>query len=316
VNADAPIFVAGSLGLVGSAIVRRLRLAGFQNLVLRDRNELDLTRQSAVERFFEEIRPEYVFLAAAKVGGILANSRFPAEFIRDNLAIQTNVIDAAYRNGTRKLLFLGSSCIYPKHAPQPMQEDSVLAGPLEPTNEWYAVAKIAGLKMCQAYRRQYGFKAICAMPTNLYGPADNFSLENSHVLPALLRKFHEAKEKNASEVTVWGTGKPRREFLHVDDLADACLFLMEKYDDERLINVGWGRDQTIAELAATIARIVGFSGSLRFDSSKPDGPPRKLLDTTRLATLGWVPRIELETGIRSTYAWFLKNRGTLNREQA
>ena len=315
-NADAPIFVAGSLGLVGSAIVRRLRLAGFQNLVLRDRNELDLTRQSAVERFFEEIRPEYVFLAAAKVGGILANSRFPAEFIRDNLAIQTNVIDAAYRNGTRKLLFLGSSCIYPKHAPQPMQEDSVLAGPLEPTNEWYAVAKIAGLKMCQAYRRQYGFKAICAMPTNLYGPADNFSLENSHVLPALLRKFHEAKEKNASEVTVWGTGKPRREFLHVDDLADACLFLMEKYDDERLINVGWGRDQTIAELAATIARIVGFSGSLRFDSSKPDGPPRKLLDTTRLATLGWVPRIELETGIRSTYAWFLKNRGTLNREQA
>ena len=306
-NADAPIFVAGHLGLVGSAIVRRLRLAGFQNLVLRERDELDLTRQSAVESFFEEIRPEYVFLAAGKVGGIVANSNFPAEFIRDNLEIQTNVVDAAYRNGTRKLLYLGSSCIYPKSAPQPMHADSLLTGPLEPTNEWYAVAKIAGLKMCQAYRRQYGFNAICAMPTNLYGPGDNFSLENSHVLPALLRKFHQAKEKGATEVEVWGTGRPRREFLHVDDLADACLFLMERYNDEALINVGCGRDQTIAELAATIARVVGFSGSLRFDSSKPDGTPRKLLDTTRLATLGWVPRIELETGIRSTYAWFLEN---------
>ena len=310
-NADAPIFVAGHRGLAGAAIVRRLRVGGFQNLLLRDRTELDLTRQSAVERFFGEIRPEYVFLAAARVGGILANSSYPAEFLRDNLAIQTNVIDAAYRNGARQLLFLGSSCMYPKHAPQPMPEDCLLTGPLEPTNEWYAIAKIAGLKMCQAYRRQYGFNALCAMPTNLYGPGDNFSLENSHVLPALLRKIHEAKENGATEVEVWGTGKPRREFLHVDDLADACLFLMEEYDDGRLINVGWGRDQTIAELAATIARVVGFSGSLRFDSSKPDGTPRKLLDTTRLATLGWVPRIGLETGIRSTYAWFLENRSTL-----
>jgi GDP-L-fucose synthase len=310
-NADAPIFVAGHRGLVGAAIVHRLRVAGFQNLVLRDRTELDLTRQSAVERFFGEVRPEYVFLAAAKVGGILPNNSYPAEFLRDNLAIQTNVIDAAYRNGARKLLFLGSSCIYPKHAPQPMPEDCLLTGPLEPTNEWYAIAKVAGLKMCQAYRRQYGFTAICAMPTNLYGPGDNFSLQNSHVLPALLRKFHEAKEKRATEVEVWGTGKPRREFLHVDDLADACLFLMEKYDDERLINVGWGRDQTIAELAATIARVVEFTGSLRFDSSKPDGTPRKLLDTTRLAALGWVPRIELEAGIRSTYTWFVENRATL-----
>jgi GDP-L-fucose synthase len=310
-NADAPVFVAGHRGLVGAAIVRRLRVAGFQNLVLRDRTELDLTRQSAVERFFAEVRPEYVFLAAARVGGILANNSYPAEFLRDNLAIQTNIIDAAYRNGARQLLFLGSSCMYPKHAPQPMPEACLLTGPLEPTNEWYAIAKIAGLKMCQAYRRQYGFTAICAMPTNLYGPGDNFSLQNSHVLPALLRKVHDAKEKGATEVEVWGTGKPRREFLHVDDLADACLFLMEKYDDERLINVGWGRDQTIAELAATIARIVAFSGSVRFDSSKPDGAPRKLLDTTRLTALGWAPRIELEAGIRSTYAWFLENRGTL-----
>jgi GDP-L-fucose synthase len=310
-NADAPVFVAGHRGLVGAAIARRLRLAGFQNLVLRDRTELDLTRQSAVERFFAQVRPECVFLAAARVGGILANNSYPAEFLRDNLAIQTNVIDAAYRNGARHLLFLGSSCMYPKHAPQPMPEDCLLTGPLEPTNEWYAIAKIAGLKMCQAYRRQYGFTAICAMPTNLYGPGDNFSFQNSHVLPALLRKIHDAKEEGATEVEVWGTGKPRREFLHVDDLADACLFLMEKYDDERLINVGWGRDQTIAELAGTIARIVGFSGSVRFDSSKPDGTPRKLLDTRRLTALGWAPRIGLEAGIRSTYAWFLENRGTL-----
>jgi GDP-L-fucose synthase len=296
---------------VGSAIVRRLRAGGFHNMVLRDRAELDLTRQGAVERFFAEARPEYVFFAAAKVGGILANNSYPAEFIQDNLVIQTNIIDSAYRNGARKLLFLGSSCIYPKFAPQPMPEDCLLTGPLEPTNEWYAIAKIAGLKMCQAYRRQYGFNAISAMPTNLYGPGDNFSLKNAHVLPALLRKIHEAKEAGAAEVEVWGTGKPRREFLHVDDLADACLFLMQNYDGDGWVNVGWGRDETIAELADTLRRVIGFEGALRFDTSKPDGTPRKLLDTTRLTELGWSPKIGLETGIRSTYEWFLNHRDSL-----
>ena len=308
---ESSIFVAGHRGLVGSAIVRRLQAAGLHNLVLRDRQELNLTRQSAVEDFFAQTRPEYVFFAAAKVGGILANDSYPAEFLQDNLVIQTNIIDAAYRTGTRKLLFLGSSCIYPKHAPQPMPEDCLLTGPLEPTNEWYAIAKIAGLKMCQAYRKQYGFNAISAMPTNLYGPGDNFSLKNSHVLPALLRKVHEAKEAGATQVEVWGTGTPRREFLHVDDLADACLFLMEHYDGDGWVNVGWGRDETIAELADTIRRVVGFTGSLRFDSSKPDGTPRKLLDTSRLAALGWAPKIGLEAGIRSTYEWFLNNRSAL-----
>jgi len=307
-NPESTIFVAGHRGLVGSAIVRRLRTGGFRNLVLRERRELDLTRQSAVESFFSEARPQYVFFAAAKVGGILANDSYPAEFLQDNLVIQTNIIDAAYRSGARKLLFLGSSCIYPKHAPQPIPEDSLLTGPLEPTNEWYAIAKIAGLKMCQAYRRQYGFNAISAMPTNLYGPGDNFSLQTSHVLPALLRKIHDAKERGLSEVEVWGTGKPRREFLHVDDLADACVFLMQNYDGEGWINVGWGRDETIAELAQTISRVVGFTGKLCFDTSKPDGTPRKLLDTSRLTALGWSPRIELEAGIRSTYEWFLNNR--------
>ena len=310
-NPESSIFVAGHRGLVGSAIVRRLRAGGFRNLVLRDRSELNLTRQSAVEDFFADVRPEYVFFAAAKVGGILANDSFPAEFLQDNLVIQTNIIDAAYRSGTRKLLFLGSSCIYPKHAPQPMPEDCLLTGPLEPTNEWYAIAKIAGLKMCQAYRRQYGFNAISAMPTNLYGPGDNFSLKSSHVLPALLRKVHEAKEAGAAEVEVWGTGKPRREFLHVDDLADACVFLMRNYDGDGWVNVGWGRDETIAELADTIRRAVGFAGALRFDTSKPDGTPRKLLDTTRLTALGWSPKIGLEAGIRSTYEWFLNNRASL-----
>jgi GDP-L-fucose synthase len=310
-NPESSIFVAGHRGLVGSAIVRHLRAAGMRNLVLRDRNELNLTRQSAVEQFFADVRPEYVFFAAAKVGGILANDSFPAEFLQENLVIQTNIIDAAYRSGTRKLLFLGSSCIYPKHAPQPMPEECLLTGPLEPTNEWYAIAKIAGLKMCQAYRKQYGFNAISAMPTNLYGPGDNFSLKSSHVLPALLRKVHEAKEAGASEVEVWGTGKPRREFLHVDDLADACVFLMRNYDGEGWVNVGWGRDETIAELADTIRRVVGFGGALRFDESKPDGTPRKLLDTTRLTALGWSPKIGLEVGIRSTYEWFLNNRSSL-----
>lgn len=304
---DASIFVAGHRGLVGSAIVRRLNAAGFSRTILRDRRELDLTDQAAVNAFFAGVRPEFVFLAAARVGGILANDTYPAEFLRDNLAIQTNVIDAAYRHGTKKLLFLGSSCIYPKAAPQPMTEECLLTGPLEPTNEWYAIAKIAGLKMCQAYRRQYGFDAIAAMPTNLYGPGDNFSLEKSHVLPALMRKFHEARERGAAEVEVWGTGKPRREFLHVDDLADACLFLMQNYADDKWINVGWGRDETIAELAATISRTVGFRGSVRFDESKPDGAPRKLLDVSRLSALGWSPRITLEEGIRSLYQWFLAN---------
>ena len=310
-NPGSSIFVAGHRGLVGSAIVRRLAAGGFRNLVLRDRQELDLTRQDAVERFFAASQPEYVFLAAAKVGGILANNSYPAQFLQDNLVIQSNLIDAAWRNGTRKLLFLGSSCIYPKHAPQPMPEDCLLTGPLEPTNEWYAIAKIAGLKMCQAYRRQYGFDAISAMPTNLYGPGDNFSLQNSHVLPALLRKIHTAKEAGAAEVEVWGTGMPRREFLHVDDLADACLFLMQNYQGESWVNVGWGRDETIAELADTIRRVVGFEGALRFDTSKPDGTPRKLLDTRRLTELGWAPKIGLEAGIRSTYDWFLNNLASL-----
>jgi GDP-L-fucose synthase len=311
VNPEARIFVAGHRGLVGSALERRLRARGFDNLVLRSRSELDLTRQNAVERFFAEVRPEYVFLAAARVGGILANNSYPAEFLQTNLAIQNNVIDAAWRNGTRKLLFLGSSCIYPKLAPQPMTEECLLSGPLEPTNEAYAIAKIAGLKLCQAYRRQYGFNAICAMPTNLYGPGDNFSVEDSHVLPALLRRFHEAKEGGAAEVVLWGSGQPRREFLYVDDLADACLFLMEHYADQRPINVGWGRDLTIAELAETVARVVGFPGTMRYDASKPDGTPRKLLDTTRLTALGWTPRTELAAGIRATYEWFLNNRSQL-----
>ncbi|HJO35299.1 MAG TPA: GDP-L-fucose synthase, partial [Gammaproteobacteria bacterium] len=260
--AEAPIFVAGHRGLVGSAIVRRLARAGFTNLLLRSRQELDLTRQDAVLAFFAEQRPAYVFLAAARVGGIHANDTYPADFIRDNLQIQTNVIDAAWRHGVAKLLFLGSSCIYPKHAPQPMPEDCLLTGPLEPTNEWYAVAKIAGIKMCQAYRRQYGFNAISLMPTNLYGPGDNFDLATSHVLPALIRKFHEAKVSGADHVTMWGTGTPRREFLHVDDLADACLFLMQRYEEAGIINVGVGEDISIRELAALVAEVVGFSGEI------------------------------------------------------
>jgi len=301
---SAPIFIAGHRGLVGSALVRRLRDAGFNNLLVGDRRQLDLTRQVAVETFFEAHRPEYVFLAAAKVGGILANNNFPAEFIRDNLAIQTNVIDAAYRHGVKKLLFLGSSCIYPKHAPQPMKEDSLLTGPLESTNEWYAIAKIAGLKMCQAYRRQYGFNAISVMPTNLYGPGDNFDLNSSHVLPALIRKFHDAKQLHKPSVELWGTGTPRREFLHVDDLADACVYLMQHYEDESLINVGWGEDVTIKELANIIATAVNYEGALTFDTSKPDGTPRKLLDTTKLNSLGWNPRVKLADGILQTYQWY------------
>lgn len=310
-NKSARVFVAGHRGLVGSAIVRKLRGEGFENLILRASAELDLRSQSAVEGFFQAQRPEYVFLAAAKVGGILANDSYPAEFIRDNLQIQTNVIDSAYRSGVKKLLFLGSSCIYPKHAAQPMPESCLLTGSLESTNEWYAVAKIAGLKLCQAFRRQFGFNAITAMPTNLYGPGDNFDLRNSHVLPALIRKFHDAKERGDASAMIWGTGTPRREFLHVDDLADACLFLMQRYEAEAPVNVGWGEDVSIGELAELIRAIVGFSGELRFDTSKPDGTPRKLLDVSRLNTLGWVPKISLQQGVAATYQWFLANQPDL-----
>jgi len=310
-NDGARVYVAGHRGLVGAAIVRRLERAGFSNLILRTHAELDLRSQAAVDAFFAAERPEYVYLAAARVGGIHANNSYPADFIRDNLQIQTNVIDAAWRNGTQKLLFLGSSCIYPKLAPQPLHEDSLLTGPLEPTNQWYAIAKIAGIKTCEAYRRQHGFDAISAMPTNLYGPGDNFSLENSHVLPALMRKFHEAKTSGAAEVVVWGTGSPRREFLYVDDLADAALFLMRNYSAGELVNVGCGQDLTILELAQTVAEVVGFQGRLRFDASKPDGTPRKLLDVSRLSALGWKAQVPLRDGLERTYRWYLEHQGDL-----
>jgi len=304
----APIFVAGHRGLVGSAITRALRSEGYTNLLLRTRDELDLTSQTAVDGFFRRERPQYVFLAAARVGGILANNNYPAEFIHDNLAIQLNVIGAAHRHQPAKLLFLGSSCIYPKFATQPIREEYLLTGLLEPTNEPYAIAKIAGLKMIEAYRRQYGFNGICLMPTNLYGPGDNFDLNNSHVLPALIRRFHEAKLAAAPSVTVWGTGSPRREFLHVDDLAAASLFLMRNYDSPDIVNVGCGQDVTIRELAGMVKTATGYQGDLVFDASKPDGTPRKLLDVSRLTALGWSPRISLDEGIRSTYEWFLANR--------
>lgn len=310
-NKTDAIFVAGHGGLVGGAIVRALTAQGFGNLLLQKRSELDLTRAVDVDAFFASRHPAVVFLAAAKVGGILANDSHPAEFIRENLQIQTNVIDCAQRHGVRKLVFLGSSCIYPRLAPQPMREEYLLTGPLEPTNEWYAIAKIAGIKMCQAYRKQYGFSAISVMPTNLYGPGDNFSLTDSHVLPALLRKFHEAKVARQGEVTLWGTGTPRREFLHVDDLASALLFLAQRYDSAELINLGVGTDISIAELARLIGRIVGFEGRIVLDTSKPDGTPRKLLDVSKLHGLGWRASIALEEGIASTYAWFLENRAHL-----
>jgi GDP-L-fucose synthase len=300
------VFVAGHRGLVGSALIRRLKNEPSIELVLRTRAELDLTDQAAVRAFFERERPEQVYLAAARVGGILANDTRPAEFIQDNLVIQSNVIDAAYRHGARKLLFLGSSCIYPKHAQQPMREDCLLTGPLEPTNEWYAIAKIAGLKTCQAYRKQYGFDAICAMPTNLYGPGDNFDLAGSHVLPALIRKFSEAVKSAAAEVEIWGTGQPRREFLHVDDLADACVFLMRNYSDHPPVNVGWGEDVSIRELAELVAEVTGFRGSLRFDTSKPDGTSRKLLDVSCMSAMGWKARVRLAQGVRSTVEWYLR----------
>ena len=310
---DASIYVAGHGGLVGAALVRRLTAGGATRLILRSHAELDLRRQSEVEGFFAEQRPQYVFLAAAKVGGIEANRSLPAQFMRDNLQIQTNVIDAAQRHGTRKLLFLGSSCIYPRDARQPLTEDSLLTGALEPTNEWYAIAKIAGMKMCQAYRREFGFDAISAMPTNLYGPGDNFSPTNSHVLAALMRKCVEARLGHAGSVEVWGTGTPRREFLHVDDLADACVYLMDHYSEEAPINIGCGHDLSIAELARRIAAVVGFTGELRFDPTRPDGTPRKLLDVSRLTALGWQPRISLEAGLASTCEWYRTHRQQLRQ---
>jgi len=301
---DAKIYVAGHRGMVGSAILRRLERDGYHRLITRTRKELDLLNQAAVGEFFASERPEYVFLAAARVGGIQANNSFPAEFLYENLAIETNVIHAAWRAGARKLLFLGSSCIYPRLAPQPMKEEHLLTGPLEETNQWYAVAKIAGLKMVQAYRRQYGFSGISVMPTNLYGPGDNFDLETSHVLPALIRKFHEAKLRGRPAVTVWGSGNPRREFLHVDDLAAATVFLMESYDGEEIVNAGCGADLSIRELAELVREVVGYAGEIAFDTTKPDGTPRKLLDVGKLMALGWKPRISLREGIAGTYEWF------------
>jgi GDP-L-fucose synthase len=303
-NDDSRIFIAGHSGLVGSAIRRMCEASGFRRLILKPHRELDLRDQAAVNGFFAAQRPEYVFLAAARVGGIHANDSLPADFIRDNLLIAANVIDAAYRNGTEKLLFLGSSCIYPRLAPQPLREEYLLSGPLEPTNEPYAIAKLAGLRMCQAYRRQYGFNAISVLPTNLYGPCDNFDLETSHVVPALIRKLHEGRTAGAPAVTVWGSGTPRREFLHVDDLAQACLFLMQRYAGEQPVNIGWGTDITIKELAQTLSRVIGFEGRLEFDPTKPDGTPRKVLDVSRLTELGWRARIALEYGLTSTYHWY------------
>jgi GDP-L-fucose synthase len=303
-NLDSPIYVAGHRGLVGSAIVRRLQTEGATNLILRTHYELDLVDQAAVEAFFAAEHPEYVFLAAAKVGGIHANSTYPADFIRDNLAIQTNVIHSAWKYGSRKLLFLGSSCIYPRDCPQPIKEEYLLTGPLEPTNEWYAIAKIAGLKMCQAYRRQYGFNAIVAMPTNLYGPGDNYHLDNSHVVAALIRRIYDAKTIAAPRVVIWGTGTPLREFLHVEDLADAAVFLMRQYNDEGLINVGSGQEVSIAELASAIASAVDYKGELVFDTSRPDGTPRKRLNIKRLEALGWQARIALKPGLEQTISAF------------
>jgi GDP-L-fucose synthase len=312
---DARIYVAGDRGLVGSALVRALRKAGYENLILRSHGELDLIDERAVAAFFAAERPEYVFLAAAKVGGVLANDTYPAEFIRDNLAIQTNVIHEAWRGGVKRLLFLGSSCIYPRDCPQPIKEEYLLTGPLESTNRAYAIAKIAGIEMCWSYNRQYGTGFLSVMPTNLYGPGDNYDLKNSHVLPALIRKMHEARERGEKEAVVWGTGTPRREFLHSDDMAEACLRLISLPEAEfskaisgfpPLINIGCGTDLTIRELAETVARVIGFKGTLKFDTSKPDGTPRKLLDVERLFSLGWRPTMKLDAGIKASYLDFLQ----------
>ena len=306
-NKSDKIFVAGYRGLVGSAVIRRLEEKGFNNLPKRDRSQLDFDDESAVEKFFLDEKPAIVVVAAARVGGIKANNDFPVEFLLENLRIQNNIIHAAHKAGVRKLLFLGSSCIYPELAPQPIPETALLSGPLEPTNEAYAIAKIAGIKLCQAFSREYGANFISAMPTNLYGPNDNFDLETSHVLAALLRKAHQAKTSGARELVVWGSGKPRREFLHVDDLASACLFLLEHYDSPEIINVGCGEDISIRELAELICDVVGFDGELVWDATKPDGTPRKLLDVTKLNNLGWRATIPIRDGIVRTYDWFSKN---------
>ena len=306
---DAKIFVAGHRGLVGSAIWRHLKERGFTRLIGRTRAELDLIDSPAVKSFFAAERPDYVIIAAAKVGGIMANNNFPADFLFQNLQIQNSLIHGAKEAGVKKLLFLGSSCIYPKHAPQPMKEEHLLTGPLEPTNQWYAVAKIAGIKMCQAYRRQFGCDFIAAMPTNMYGPNDNYDPQNSHVLPALIRRFHEAKVSGAAKVTLWGTGSPLREFLYADDLASACLFLLENYSEEEFINVGYGDEISIADLARLVKRLVGFAGEIDFDTSKPDGTPRKLLDIGRLQSLGWSPKVTLKHGIAEAYGDFLASGG-------
>lgn len=303
----AKIYVAGHRGLVGSAIVRRLRSGGYENISTRTHKELDLEIQKDVWDFFEKKRPEYVFLAAARVGGIMANNTWPADFIYNNLLIQVNIIKAAHMYGVKKLLFLGSSCIYPKLCPQPMKEEYLLSGPLEPTNEPYAVAKIAGIKLCQSYNRQYGTNYISVMPTNLYGTNDNFDLTSSHVLPAMIRKFDDAKAGAKQQVVLWGTGAPYREFLHVDDLADACVFLMNNYDGSEIVNIGTGKDITIRGLAELVKKVVGFRGEIAWDSTKPDGTPKKQLDVSRLTALGWSPKIDLEEGIRTTYEWYLQN---------
>jgi len=304
-NENSRIYVAGHLGLVGSAIWRELERQGFKNLIGRRRREVDLLDAAAVQNFFAETKPEFVFMAAAKVGGIHANNTQPGAFLFENLEVQNNLIHTAHQSGVRKLLFLGSSCIYPKLAPQPLKEESLLAGPLEPTNEWYAVAKIAGIKLCQAYRRQYGCDFISAMPTNMYGPNDNYDLQSSHVLPALIRKFHDAKADSAATVTCWGTGAPLREFLYADDLASACVFLMQHYSEEQFINVGSGSEITIRELSELVKCIIGFPGEIVWDKSKPDGTPRKLMDSSRLFALGWKPKVKLENGIRLAYEDFL-----------
>lgn len=304
---NAKIYIAGHRGMVGSAITRKLKSEGYHNIISRTSSELDLRDQNAVEQFFEETQPDYVFLAAAKVGGIMANNVYRADFLYENLQIQNNVIHSAYKNDVKKLLFLGSSCIYPKLAPQPIKEDYLLTGLLEPTNEPYAIAKIAGIKMCEAFRDQYGCNFISVMPTNLYGPSDNYDLESSHVLPAMIRKFHEAKINNTGVVKLWGSGKPMREFLHADDLAEACVFLMENYNESELVNIGTGVDVTIRELAETIGEVVGFEGTIEWDSTKPDGTPRKLMDVSKLHSLGWKHKTNLKEGIELTYQDFLKN---------
>lgn len=306
-KSDSRILVCGATGLVGSAIIRRLATEGYRQLLEPTREELDLTDRAAVVRYFEDPKPEYVFMAAARVGGILANSTYPADFIRDNLAIELNVIDAAWQSGVTKLLMLGSSCIYPRESPQPIREEYLLTGPLEPTNAAYAIAKIAGIALCQSYAKQFNARFISAMPTNLYGPGDNFDLQSSHVIPALIRKFHEAKVSSAPSVVVWGTGEPRREFLYVDDLADACVLLMQRYEETAPINIGVGEDIPVAELARLIGRVVGYAGEIRYDSSKPDGTPRKLLDVGKINALGWVATTKLWEGLKKTYEWYLQH---------